>query len=90
MKQWHDMVDRRSLRSDWDSGIVQNPEENEAEIDGIKDTVRLIMFPLAKNRIIIRLENIADKFSHPDDPPADIDLRRYLDRLWKKANKHGR
>lgn len=54
---------------------------------GIKDSVKLVTFPLWKNKLLVRLENLAD-----DEKSAkEVDLRKISYALFKQANiKHPR
>ncbi len=48
------------------------------------------MYPLERNLILIRLENLADKFNNlrnGSTPEANINLKAYLKNLWEKANE---
>lgn len=46
---------------------------------------RLVLFPLARNKILVRLENIADKFDSYT-PDLEIDMEMFAYKFWKMAN----
>jgi len=47
-----------------------------------------VAMPANKNRILVRLENIADynKLQSNNNLNQSFNLKKYLDRHWKKAN----
>ena len=47
---------------------------------GVKDTVRMLTYPLAENKIMVRFENLADT------TPAKVDLASIAVDLWDSVN----
>ena len=53
------------------------------------ESIRIITIPATRNRILIRLENIADYVEQSGGSQTQLfDLESHLDALWKKANAH--
>jgi hypothetical protein len=47
------------------------------------------MYPLSKNKILVRFENLADRFDTnitSDDSTAYIDVERFAHQLYSEAN----
>ena len=68
-------------------GLESNVDIN-VEDEIIYDNITILQYPLDKNQILLRLENLDDSYTNPSAASTRIDLHIYLDKLWKKANKH--
>jgi len=55
---------------------------------GIEDTVKLILVPKGRNRLAVRLENIADLYDK-EGKTHQVDIKMALSALWKEANAGG-
>jgi len=72
----------------FDSTLIQN-NNVKADVFGEKvlnshlnfDEVKIEMIPLEKNKIRVRLENLADSYDNPEQA-FNIDLRQFADELY--------
>lgn len=46
---------------------------------------KTILFPLGKNKILVRLENSADKFDIYT-PTIEVNMEKFADIFWMEAN----
>lgn len=49
------------------------------------DEVKIEMLPLEKNKLRVRLENIADSYDEPKKT-LDINIRKFADELYQSVN----
>lgn len=52
---------------------------------GIKDMVKLVTIPQAKNKILLRIQNLADKFN-PEASTQKVNLTKMVEGMWKSAH----
>jgi hypothetical protein len=45
------------------------------------------LFPIGRNEIVLRLENIGDKFDRPDET-VHVKLYELTESFWRKVNGH--
>ena len=51
---------------------------------GVKDLVKLISLPVSQNKLLLRLENLADVYD--GQSATTVDLNKVASALWKSAN----
>ena len=64
----------------------QNKFSQELAHAGIIDTIKMLTFPIAKGKILLRFENIADSFD-PDAQSIYVNKTMVVEALWKSANQ---
>ena len=52
---------------------------------GIKDTVKIVTIPMAQNKILMRIQNLEDKFNS-DASTKQVNLTMVIEGMWKSAH----
>lgn len=52
----------------------------------LSDSLIIRLFPLARNHLEVRLENLQDKFD-ASAKPVKVDLKKYLDKVYASVNE---
>jgi len=73
-----------------DNNTTSLTESFSTKSDGpVKGTMAYQMYPLGKNKIIVRFENLADRFDTnvtSEDSTSYIDIERFAYQLYSEAN----
>lgn len=79
-----------ALNQPSDNSTAKLAETAAAETDGgVKGIMAYQMYPLGKNKILVRFENLADRFDTnvtSEDSTTYIDLERFAHQLYTEAN----
>jgi hypothetical protein len=79
------------LKSSGKASYVPVPKAEKSLLASFKDKYayemfgRTVFFPLAKNKILVRLENIADKFDMYT-PNIEVNMEKFAYIFWMEAN----